>query len=122
MEDVPDISATATVPKLYFFPWITKPLINNNNNTTASEFVNSTDEAGDSGGGQNTDDQTNDSRSESPCDESTTTATINNNSMINGHPSPDPNDECLGGNANTTIGGSTFQFIIEFNILPIVSC
>nr|XP_027202434.1 uncharacterized protein LOC113796366 [Dermatophagoides pteronyssinus] len=120
MEDVPDISATATVPKLYFFPWITKPLINNND-TTASEFVNSTDEAGDSGGGgQNTDNQTNDSRSESPCDESTTTATtINNNSMINGHPSPDPNDECLGGNANTTIGGSTFQFIIEFNILPI---
>lgn len=77
MEDASDIATTTIFPKLYFFPWITKPI---------GEFqeFNDTNENGDG-------------RSNS---------------------SKRPNE------SNTTnsqdFGESTFQFVIKFDILPVV--
>ena len=109
MEDVSDVSATAMIPKLYFFPWITKPVMND-----TTEFMNSGHNDG------HNDNQSSESRPDSSCD-TNSSANSNQQSMVNGHPSPDANDDSRVGNgANATIGGSTFQFIIEFNILPVV--
>lgn len=42
LEDAPDVAATSIMPKLYFFPWISKPMMEHDSQLPNENFGDST--------------------------------------------------------------------------------